>query len=361
MTMGMALLNAPIAAACARPLVAYAELCAIADRYEAALTRLESQGIDRAQASRIADAIAPRFINDPQWIKGRESAHYDPFYFYAPAPITWVNWLRGKEAIDARIAAARQTGELPRFTEEFFTSQHALALAGLLRFATAGVVRTEPNYGVALSRRDALRADEIATAIHNENVLPGAPELLHWQPTLCFEDHPVYLQMRLSIGFQSEFYILIPPEKFFDGVHQCGWFEYPAADVVPRELKRIASYVDESFAAWNAVARASAPAESRDPMDVATRAQRWFVLTHPFPDGNGRVSRYVGDYILQSLGLPAPIVSDMMQDYVVPLASWRAEMLAGVRRALEVYERCAAEPKASGCLVTRALPVASKP
>jgi Fic family protein len=49
---------------------------------------------------------------------------------------------------------------------------------------------------------------------------------------------------------------------------------------------------------------------STNPIEVATRAHRWFIGIHPFGDANGRTSRLIHDYILRRAGLPPALASN---------------------------------------------------
>lgn len=64
-------------------------------------------------------------------------------------------------------------------------------------------------------------------------------------------------------------------------------FETPPRDGLDNEL--------ENFLAWLEESRGES---SLDPLLRAGLAYFWFVILHPFDDGNGRLARVVSDYVL---------------------------------------------------------------
>jgi Fic family protein len=81
------------------------------------------------------------------------------------------------------------------------------------------------------------------------------------------------------------------------------------------------------------------------------KAQRWFISIHPFTDGNGRTSRFLMEWILNSIGLPPPIVEDMNNDIYETEAQWADEIGKGLLKTVEIAEACARQPQSQGCNV----------
>jgi len=61
------------------------------------------------------------------------------------------------------------------------------------------------------------------------------------------------------------------------------------------------------------------------PIELAARTYQRLVSVHPFPDGNGRTSRLVMDYVLRSNGLPPAALDD------VNVAAFGLERVAGIQ------------------------------
>jgi hypothetical protein len=63
------------------------------------------------------------------------------------------------------------------------------------------------------------------------------------------------------------------------------------------------------------------------------------------------MSRFVMDWLLKSLGLPAPILKNMNEDMYTTEQQWTKEVGNGVLRAIQAAERCAENPNSIGCAV----------
>jgi Fic family protein len=64
------------------------------------------------------------------------------------------------------------------------------------------------------------------------------------------------------------------------------------------------------------------------------------VVIHPFTDGNGRTSRFVMDFILQSYGLPTPVLDTMDDDVYVNEDEWAAEVKQGLENTIVRIKEC---------------------
>jgi len=82
----------------------------------------------------------------------------------------------------------------------------------------------------------------------------------------------------------------------------------------------VAAAMDEFFE-WYQAAEAS----GMQPIELAARTYQRLVSVHPFPDGNGRTSRLVMDYVLRSNGLPPAALDD------VNVAAFGLERVAGIQ------------------------------
>src|SRR5579871_5398260 len=76
-------------------------LCDLYDRYHHADDELRKKGI--GPTARIADLLAPRFINLPDWQIHRKSSNFNPWFVYNPAPATWQGWENGEVLVDQAV------------------------------------------------------------------------------------------------------------------------------------------------------------------------------------------------------------------------------------------------------------------
>ncbi len=328
------------------------DLCAAYDRFHSASQILESKGV--VPADRIANLLAPRFINMPDWISKGAKAHYSPWYVYDPAPTTWAGWEKGAEVIEREANENYKNQSIPALTLDWLKELNATALSGLLE--TAGKFRLSIELGKALDHGYALTEKQVKDF---RNAIRQELPFLAWHPTQCIEDRtPAFVeQFKFQHVLDISQWPDINPDEFFtmpDGQKkQCGYIVYPAPEEVGPQINKWLSDVNQATATWKVGA---SPANMADPLAVAARAQRDFVAIHPYDKGNGRVSRFVMEWILKSLGLPLPIIKEMNEDLYHSEAQWADEMGESILRSIKVIESCAADSSQPGCSVVPTTP-----
>lgn len=309
-------------------------------RYQQVRARLHTLGY--SEPNRIAEVIAPRFIQytdwDPRKVDPRVA--YDPWLVYCPAPTTWQSWEMGN-ALVARMASWENVQgsplplELSWLNEVWETTMIGLQNPGMRKHGATG-----PQW----MRAWAL-TDRQVEALQD---LPG-DDVVSWTGIKCFEDldektraqyanNPFHPELRLSVFPKSK-------KKFKDayGVRrQCGYVEYTRPERLLTELHAMI----QSWNEWGSAIR-------EEPFAAAARFQRWLVAIHPYANGNGRLSRFLMDRIVMAAGLPAPLLADMNQDLFTSEGEWAWAIRDGVARAIEEMERCAAKPSALGCQEVR--------
>jgi fido (protein-threonine AMPylation protein) len=341
------------------------DLCTAVDRYQAALALLESKGV--RPGARIADLHAPRMINPPTWLKEREARDFNPWYVYAPAPETWGSWEKGAAKIDAATLANFSTGSFPALSIQWLREIHATALDGVL--STAGQFRTGNEIGKALSGEEAPNEDEVKALRHLEYPAifnPGQP-LIGWHPTDCLENRSIEFQTQFKNEryFDTSAWPQAESAKYFswkDGnERQCGYLRYSAPEEVQPQMTKWLDEINSSVTTWG-TARPHG-----DPLQLASRAQRWFIAIHPYERGNGRMSRFAMEWILKSIGLPSPILRDMDEDIFSTEDIWAREIGEGILRSILVAEHCAINPARKGCRLVpiqpdnQSLPLTARP
>lgn len=323
------------------------DLCSLHDRYENALQILRRRGY--AHPERLGNIMAPRFINFPDWLKNRDRSPSRAAKIYDPAPLTWTKWEAGAALIDASARENVARGRLPILTLEWMKTIHAATLDKLLE--SAGRLRTGGEVGMALKHELAVtRAQaEAARAVEYPAALTPNARLLRFHPTECLEDRSD--EFKALYKTQSFFYFFqwpeISPDRYFkaeDGLlRQCGYLDYAPVEEVEPQLQRWLAFINAQTDAW------AHGTFDVDPLLVAARAQRWFVAIHPYEDGNGRMSRFMMDWLLESLGLPAPILAQMDEDVYSTEEQWATQVGDGLLRALNAAETCVLRPGVRGC------------
>jgi Fic family protein len=122
-------------------------------------------------------------------------------------------------------------------------------------------------------------------------------------------------------------------------------FTPPSPESVPAEMQRLGD--------WLKTAGTSTAGSGRiDGLLNAAVAHTWFVITHPFADGNGRVARLLMNLILMRYGYPIAIIAkeDRLRYYDAleeaqssDLTAFIGLLIECVHESLEEYEKAAAE------------------
>lgn len=316
-------------------------LCEVVNRYKSVRERLVNQGKD---PMRIANATAPRFIDADYWAKEAPEKNYNPWFVYDPAPATWEKWENSRSLIDRRASKNRRREQPAFLSSKFLLKLHTQQMTGLLK--ETGIFRTFDEIGLAVQHKKALTRSDLEVLRRNANALSKTIPSVGWVQTGCYEDIPLTLRKEKPTPtelMQSTF--PLEPKSFRDAngvAMECGYLTYPTNSEIPA-----------LFQYWlkelNSRSLRMSRGEPIDPFITAARAQQGLIAIHPFEDGNGRMSRFVVDYLLGSLGLPPPLLSDFDRDLFTTEREWANEIGKGVLRALETLETCAADPARLGC------------
>lgn len=332
-------------------------LCEVYDRYQGVLFELQRQGV--TEPKRMADLLAPRFINGPFWEANKKAKNFSPWMMYAPAPDTWLGWEAGNALIEAQIADNRRVGKFIPITLDWVRSVHREALQHL--HVNAGEFRDQEELGLSLYRAHSIDRATVEQIANGGGYRPrGRNEPLYkWTPTLCYEEQSAavkeYMDKRdRAKGIDLSKWPAIDPTRFYnDGKgseRQCGYIVYSQLKDVPTEITRWVANVNWFMRSWDN------QQDYIDPLAAVARTQRWFIGIHPFTDGNGRISRYMMDLLVGHMGLPAPILSDMDRDVYISEEAWADEIGRGILRHLEIAESCARNVHAEGCNVVSRTP-----
>lgn len=320
-------------------------LCETRDRYDRVVKILQSKGI--AAPQRIADVMAPRFIDNPHWEKYRAIYHYNPTMIYGPAPITWFSWDRTAWLVDNEALANFLVQKYKPVGLTWTAKIHKMAAS--YTDPGAGTLRYDIALGQAMDRNYAMPLQQLSNISRLEYRTATGRSLIQWHPTQCLENRTPEFQewnkqqKGLDVKYWPEAIDGFVDEK---GIRrQCGYLEYTS-------LKEVASQLTSLFDEMNATAAkwySTEPMVQGDPLLTLSRTQRWFIAIHPFSKGNGRTSRFLMDYLAQSLGLPTPIFLEMNDDIVTSEKDWAREIGAGMLRSIRVLEQCAADSAKNGC------------
>ena len=232
---------------------------------------------------------------------------------------------------------------------------HKIGLKNLV--SNAGQFRKSGEVGVAFYARNSMTRKQIEALTSLPFHRQGSNEkLITFQPLACLEhqskeyaDKQAAAKAAGQSGINAALYEPVANSKFFKGAdgqeHQCGLINYSQLEAIPEQLNLLVNYVNTSTTRW------SSGYLPQDPLTIAANVQRWFIAIHPFSDGNGRVSRFLMDLLIESLGLPAPLLGDMNYDLYTTDQQWRDEIGRGIARAVVAAESCARSTNGLGCAV----------
>jgi len=281
--------------------------------------------------------LAPRFINLPVWTTQRQAAKFSPLMIYKPAPQTWQMWENGAALLAKAVSQNQQTQSIAPITLEWIRSLHFAATNGLVQgsgsFRTHNILGGMNSVEYAISKQH--QAQLLIGGGYHRPTDPQSP-VFKWTPTTCSTIEGELVDIDIN-----KFFFMPSGEP-----KQCGFVTYLDYNEIPSALLQWATSINQATQAWR-----THPTAAEDPLLVAARAQRWFVSIHPFNDGNGRISRYIMDLLITSLGLPAPLLANMDHDIYTPESKWADEIANGIMKTIRVMERCAVNSKIDGCNV----------
>lgn len=344
------------------------DLCELSQRYLAASERLRAAGVDPL---RISNIRAPRFIRVVDWENHKQqNQSFDPRQVYdrpgqAPGSV-WLGWDRAAQYVDQ---SAHQVFEQRKSQASYIplgiNSTWILRVQNLALVhaeqSISGRFRQTPSLGLQVRRDQAPTVQEIETALQNSTYNSSTSffgihekvKILNWTSTLCYEEMTPEQQAIFPKAREKELdYRKIPrggrPFRDERGqVRQCGFFMYAEASQLADQIKSLEKDVNTRLQSLH---QGSQMTLENDPLFVAARAQRWLVSLHPFTGGNGRTSRLMMDFILQSYGLPTPILRSHDIDLVTADTPWAQEVAQGLLTTLRLLEECAAKPRAPFCV-----------
>ena len=326
------------------------DLCALADTTARIRESFSARGID---ANKFVGLRAGRFINLPDWEKANAKGNFDPEMVYEPAPMTWDNWALAADQVDSQGAFNARSNLLPDFSLDAFRAINLLSLPPSEK-QWGGKIR---GYGdevgdKALDRETALTEQQIAVLKNLEYRDYERNSIVTFTPTICLDEASPEVQKSFENRREGNPADLTRPGSWFESGGQrrhCGLFQYTPAMQVNGQLKAYFANVNGS------IQKLRSGAGDVDPIFLSARVQRWLVSIHPFvAAGNGRTSRFAMDTLLESLGLPAPVLpKDMNTDILSSEAQWASSIGAGIDDAFAILEKCVNKSNSPLCKFTK--------
>lgn len=314
----------------------------------------------------IRDLIARKFINNPDWERAISLNIFNPQDVYAPAPVTWNNWHK----VNSIVTLKAQQGT-PLTVQDLLDWNSSALINTVSPFLKIGVLKSGKNYGKNLEEKNALTTDEINNLL---NITFSKPSIrLKWVDLICREQFPTNYTLNQShrsckrISFWSKYlknfsgfwsktfddinhmdlkkndywfwYACWPREKNAQFENKrCGMIEYPHPKFIKNELRHIVVEINNYFRLLGV--NANTP-----PHVFAASIQQKLVALHPFNKGNGRLSRWVMDYILQRNKLPFILLADMDKDLTIGANDIPNLAINGMNKYLSIMQHCLTQYK----------------
>jgi len=325
-------------------------LCEVYDRYHKALSSLARQGVSPAE--RMSDLLAPRLIDMQTWIEKRQALNFNPWIVYDPMPYTWEEWQEGAYIVDTQAQENFEKQNLKPMDLSWLLQIQDSTMVNFI--AAPGEFRHGNEAGKALTRKTSVTQAQVEgmRSVFYPSLLSAGKPILSWHPVLCYEDMSADFQntygpdmMNMKILNLTQ-WVPIPPTEYYksgEESRQCGYLLYADPHEVKQQLNLWVQDLNEQIMTW------SMPQAQGDPILVAARAERWLIAIHPFSKGNGRMSRFVMEYVLESLGLPPPLLQSMDDDVYSSESQWADEVGRGLLSSVKIVEQCALDPKTPGC------------
>ncbi|MDA8792185.1 Fic family protein [Bacteriovoracaceae bacterium] len=343
----------------------------------------------------IKDLIARRFINLPDWEKYKqENKIIYPECVYRPIPHTWEKW--EQTAISSVFCAVDVKEQI---SSALLQGWHTECLSGKLKEGiNTGTFKISDNYGANFFKSWALSTKEIKNInnfeftfyLNQQNmddlILESPLESktsLKWTDLICYEDlnivnneissdvnllhnsqcHNLYMKSISNSG-ESKFWFstlenlnkndLFEDDKerwarwyWFacwpranysfenDSDKRCGMVKYPDSTKVKDLMSALANEVNFYFKSKH-----NTLTSELNPIKYAIRAQTMLAAIHPFEDGNGRISRYLMDYITLRSGLPTIYIPDMNNDYSAGMDQYYKWALESMEETISIIKKC---------------------
>jgi len=287
--------------------------------------QLRSLGLENP--SLILGLMGPRFFDPEAWSQAQQKELH-PGNIYKPVT-TWAHWVRTEMKMEEVASANRKAGAIAIIDRNWLKNLYADAMGISIEKVE---FRKEDILGLALVTRNRLSAEEFG-AVQNSKI--DSSGSLRFFPTRCDADFPTGVHHFREISSEQLKALILPEDSsVLQGQLEhnavCGFFLYP-------EVEEVEKLLDQWILDFN---KAVSENYFEDPYIQATRLARALVIIHPFPDGNGRLSRFIQDYLLLSKGLPPPIFTDMNKDFIRTPEQWAQEMKAGSFRYLQIQKNC---------------------
>ncbi len=266
---------------------------------------------------------ALRFIRRRDFKPTDPGGVYLPWKIYSPAPQTWISWEEGnkfREMLSHQIGCFNKKEKGFRFRLSDLKALHKQVIsknitgAGDKLFFTKGLY---PNPGEFRNKGHLTSGFFV-----KKSWKYGRKEK---KEIKSFEELGTNGKSLITSTL-----VRLPGTKYYRGR-----VKYVESKNVPKEMK---AFFQELNSDTNNFFKSSKTL--RAPIELVADAQRKYVAIHPFHEGNGRMSRYLQDILLEFIGLPYTLSGDLQEDIVNTKNNYRKQTYHAYDRLLKDLGDC---------------------
>jgi len=358
--------------------------------------------ITHKDPSLIKDIAARRFINLPDWQKHLDSSKVaDPTQVYSPKPQTWNHWQNTaygivkdqalskeklsfeiiqqwhKSALSGKLKEGINAGKLKvslnygaNFLKSWALTNTQIENIKNFTFSDgkstlewtdlqckedlpitkgdisksydlmASNVQCQEIYETSLKhyKKDKLWAEAKESLEKNDLFMDDNPEWARWFWFACWPRAEVFktsFLQKIKNLFKKTFNRSLASES-----KRCGMVHYPAPDKVKTLMKALVNKINVYFAQNSSKTSKHQLQKTVNDLQFAISIQRELAAIHPFQDGNGRMSRFLMDYVTIKLDLPFLFIPDMNNDYSADFQQYYKWTLDSIEETNNILSTC---------------------
>jgi hypothetical protein len=369
--LGLSILMQPLQACDSFLKKGYPEECKIQDRYNKLKAGFDKHGVD---IDFLTEFRAIRFIARRDMVRTikENKSGFLTWDIYAPKPKTWLKWEEGnfhRSIVSAEMKCLSDKGKGWKFSTSSLAKLHLKTIGGGLAgpmekiplladfFPKPGEIRHGKHFNSGFMIKKWMGGPltkEEYKLVKNFEIMDKSGKPLV-RTTLVFRQPDLkkyigrikgktklgkYLAGKFKGGKLGQYLT----KKFKGGA--VGQVGYLRSKQVPYEMTRLFKHINEALRFYKAGKKTSGDPDYNDfnykrtPLQLVADLQRRYIAIHPFHEGNGRMSRFIQDMLLQLFKLPPSPAGDLQSDVLTTNSVYRKETVNAFELAMNNLESC---------------------
>jgi|GEM_PF-5462586 len=262
------------------------------------------------------EITARRFI-DRKSIDRAKRENIQISQIYSPAPLTWESWF----FVAANNVHERALQEKP------------LSLSDLEGWNYQSLVDIQSYKGESIKDLGKMRK--------GSQLIPH----FHYKNPINNKELNGYLNFKyqfLDQGIEIRWTDLSCKGKYQEAHHRCGKVYFPDSHLIPKAMESLIEYANNLLANHSSL---SLEQKFKEAINLPVQ----LTAMHPFYDGNGRVAKWLQDYMSTKMNLPLIIHYEMNQDITSSKETYFQNAKRGTLHSLITMKRCQLYPESIFC------------